>query len=277
MAKASTARWAHRTVRALILVATATLAFEGTAVAQFNTTLTVTPPVVGAGQPVVATYLIRNEGSDNFVLQLVISLVAPDGTVLEQRSDTAILPAGGAYTNMQTFATAGLAPGTYQVTLDTTLEGGQRLATATFEVVAAPTLDCTAAGPTVDELWPPNHKFVGVSVTGVTDAAGNPADITITEVFQDEPVNSVGDGNTCPDATGLGQSEVSVRSERSGTLDGRIYHLRFTATDPAGGSCEGVVKVCVPHDQGGKPQCIDQGPLFNSGVCPTTLRVPRNK
>jgi hypothetical protein len=276
MAKASIARWAHRTVRALILVAMATLAFEGTALAQFNTTLTVTPPVVGAGQPVVATYVIRNEDTADFVLPLIVSLVAPDGTVLEERSDTANLPGGAVYTNMQTFATAGLAPGTYQVTLDTTLEGGLRLGTATFEVVAA-TLDCTAAGPTVDELWPPNHKFVGVSITGVTDAAGNPAEITITEVFQDEPVNSVGDGNTCPDATGLGRSEVRVRSERSGTLDGRIYHLRFTATDPTGGSCAGVVKVCVPHDQGRKPQCIDQGPIFNSGLCPTTPRLPKNK
>jgi hypothetical protein len=60
-------------------------------------------------------------------------------------------------------------------------------------------------------------------------------------------------------------------------LDGRIYHLRFTATDPAGGSCQGEVAVCVPHDQGGKPQCIDQGPLFDSTACPPGRPVKNKK
>jgi hypothetical protein len=33
-------------------------------------------------------------------------------------------------------------------------------------------------------------------------------------------------------------------------------------------SCAGEVRVCVPHNQGDSPQCVDQGPLFDSGSCP---------
>ena len=29
--------------------------------------------------------------------------------------------------------------------------------------------DCSAAAPSVDQLWPPNHKLVPVTVVGVTD------------------------------------------------------------------------------------------------------------
>lgn len=275
MGKALTRDGRGRSVlRALIAAAAACVAVEGTAFAQITATLTVNPPVVIAGEPATATYLVRNEGDGDFVVPLVLSLIDPDtNDVLFSVNDTAILPPGGAYPNVQTIPTAGLAPKTYLVTLDMILEGTQRLATATLQVVE-PSLDCTTAGPSVDELWPPNHKFRSVSVTGVTDATGNPATVVINEVFQDEPTNDVGDGNSCPDAMGMGTSEVRVRRERSGTLDGRIYHLRFSATDPGGASCVGEVTVCVPHDQGNKPQCVDQGPLFNSGVC-EALRVPK--
>jgi len=261
-------------LRALVAAGAALLALEGTALAQITATLTVNPPVIHPGDPAVVTYVIRNDGAGAFVVPVVVSLIDPaTGAVLVTLNDTATLPPGGAFANVQSLPTGELVPGTYQVTLDILVEGGMRLATATLEVVAA-TLDCTTAGPSIDELWPPNHKFRTVSVTGVVTAAGDPASVVINEVFQDEPTNSVGDGNTCPDATGMGTSRVRVRSERSGTLDGRVYHLRFSATDPAGGSCQGEVTVCVPHDQGHRPPCVDQGALFNSSIC-TGRRLPR--
>jgi len=34
--------------------------------------------------------------------------------------------------------------------------------------------DCSAAFPTLDELWPPNHKFAPIGVPGVTDPDGDP-------------------------------------------------------------------------------------------------------
>jgi hypothetical protein len=132
--------------------------------------------------------------------------------------------------------------------------------------------DCSAAGPSVAELWPPNHAYRGVSVTGVTDPDADPISVTITGVQQDEPVNGLGDGDTCPDGSGVGTSTASVRAERAGTPrvpgDGRVYHLSFTASDGRGGTCTGEVTTCVPHDQRPGHACIDGGPLYNSTVCP---------
>ncbi len=129
--------------------------------------------------------------------------------------------------------------------------------------------DCTRAAPTVGELWPPNHKMKEVAVKGVTDPDGDPVTVKIVAIAQDEPLNTVGDGNTCPDAAGVGSSKALLRPERSGLEDGRVYHVSFEAADGRGGVCTGAVGVCVPHDQSKKKtRCVDQGPRFNSlGPC----------
>lgn len=129
--------------------------------------------------------------------------------------------------------------------------------------------DCSGAAPDPATLWPPNHKLVSIQITGVVDP--DPADdvtIAITSIFQDEPLNTIGDGNTTPDADGVGTASAQVRAERTGSKqvpgDGRVYHIGFTATDPAGASCSGTVTVCVPHDQGQGSACVDGGPLYDS-------------
>jgi len=127
--------------------------------------------------------------------------------------------------------------------------------------------DCSGAVASQAEIWPPNHKFVDITVEGVTDPDGDPVTITITSITQDEPVNGSGDGNTCPDAL-IATSTAMVRRERAGTGDGRVYHVSFTASDGMGGECSGTVNVCVPHDQRPGHQCVDQGPLFDSTTCP---------
>jgi hypothetical protein len=73
-------------------------------------------------------------------------------------------------------------------------------------------------------------------------------------------------GSTCPDAIIVGSS-ASVRAERSGRGDGRVYHLTYRAEDGMGGECTGMATVCVPHDQRRGVTCIDQGPLFDSTRC----------
>ena len=133
-----------------------------------------------------------------------------------------------------------------------------------------PVCDDAVAAP--GELWPPNHTLREVSVAGVTDPDGDPVAITITSIRQDEPLNGVGDGNTCPDGTGVGMDTASVRAERSGSKkvpgDGRVYHVGFSADDGQSGTCEGTVAVCVPHDQRPGHVCVDQGALFDSTSCP---------
>ncbi len=125
--------------------------------------------------------------------------------------------------------------------------------------------DCSTAAPSVATLWPPNHKMRSVTIGGVTDPDGDDVTVTITGIFQDEPVNGLGDGDTSPDGAGVGTSTAEVRAERSGTGDGRVYHIMFTAEDGKGGSCTGEVLVTVPHDQRGAA-AVDQGALFDSTV-----------
>ena len=126
---------------------------------------------------------------------------------------------------------------------------------------------CTAAAAGPSQLWPPNHKLVPVSISGVTDPDGNDVTISVTSVHQDEPRTGKGQGagNTAVDAS---LDPLAVRSERNGNKktpgDGRVYHIAFTATDTAGASCTGIVNVCVPHDQGNGNFCVDGGPLFSS-------------
>ena len=131
--------------------------------------------------------------------------------------------------------------------------------------------DCTGAEAIPTMLWPPNHMFHNISIVGVTDPDGDPITLTIDSVFQDEPVNIADDGNTCPDATGIGTDTASVRAERVGGElgfegDGRVYWIFFTAADAFGATCSNTVKVSVPHHK--KVPAVDAGPLFDSTSCP---------
>jgi hypothetical protein len=119
--------------------------------------------------------------------------------------------------------------------------------------------DCTGASPQPDRLWPPNGKLQPISISGVTDPGSDQVTLTIASIRQDEPLSKKGQ----PDATGLGTARPMLRADRTGSGDGRVYHLRFTADDGRGGRCEGEVTVCVPHDQG-KKVCGDDGALVDS-------------
>jgi len=126
--------------------------------------------------------------------------------------------------------------------------------------------DCSQPYPSQSTIWPANNKFVSINVLGVTDPDGDPVTIKIDKIYQDEPVNTTGDGNFTPDGKGLGTSTAEVRAERVGTPkvpgNGRFYHIYFTATDPYDLSCSGEVLVAVPHDQNKPP--LDGGPLYDS-------------
>lgn len=121
---------------------------------------------------------------------------------------------------------------------------------------------CTQAVPSTLEFWKPDGRFEPVSVLGVTDPDGDPVSITITQLWQDEPTDSQGDGQTIPDGLGVGTSTAQVRVERTGTSDGRVYHIGFSAVDGRGGVCSGNVLVGVPHDV--TRVAVDGGALYDS-------------
>jgi hypothetical protein len=104
-----------------------------------------------------------------------------------------------------------------------------------------PPPDCSLAYPSVSLPWPPNHKLVNVSINGITHPENLPTTVTITRVQQDEPVNDPGDGDSSPDAFGLGAAHVQLRAERSGTGNGRVYIVDLSASGAKADKCIGTV------------------------------------
>jgi hypothetical protein len=124
---------------------------------------------------------------------------------------------------------------------------------------------CDAAYASPGEIWPPNHKRrYDVTVMGVADPDGDAVAIRITGVFQDEPVNTAGDGAFAPDGGGVGTATAWVRAERTGRGDGRVYEIRYVATDPRGEACSGSVYTTVPKSRGQPWWTIDSGVRYDS-------------
>jgi len=161
------------------------------------------------------------------------------------------------------------AAGTYRVTVsasDGQATASQLLTWTIVDVPPPPPSNhapvCASAAPTIAELWPPNHQLVKVGIVGVTDPDHDRVTTRITAIAQDEPTNGGGDGSTAIDGFGVGTGQASVRAERGGKGNGRMYYITFVATDPAGARCTGIVTVGVPHDQA--HPAIGDGPLYDS-------------
>ncbi|MCY1077063.1 FG-GAP-like repeat-containing protein [Archangium lansingense] len=144
---------------------------------------------------------------------------------------------------------------------------------------ASPSTPPTPGADLGMELWPPNHKYVDVSLADcaapATDACGKPLPLDkygrILRVTSDEveDANGNGDGRTCEDMVLVtGASSVQLRAEREGGGDGRIYTLHYAVTNDAGVSTQSSCRVYVPHDQSGRG-AVDSGVKFCVGQgCP---------
>lgn len=231
-------------------------------------TLVLDPVVANAGQSVRADFTIANQGNSGVPdLAIRVVLVDPENQqLMGEVRDHAALALGGSYANSGSFPTSGLSSGKVYlaILLVQMPDGEQALDSKTLTVVNEPPV-CGGASVSPEALWPPSHGFVPIEISGIVDPDGDPVALTVTEIFQDEPVQGHGDGSTCADATGTGTGLASVRAERSGQGDGRVYHVRVVADDGRGGQCSTEVKVCVPHDQ--NAACVDQGRLFDSTSC----------
>lgn len=116
---------------------------------------------------------------------------------------------------------------------------------------------CSGAVASPSSIWPPDRRQVRISTLGVTDPDGDPVTLKVTRILQDELFTA-----RMPDAGSLGTAKPWVRADRMDNGDGRVYHLFFEATDPAGAKCTGEVKVCVPLQSGGT--CRDGGARIDS-------------
>jgi len=123
-------------------------------------------------------------------------------------------------------------------------------------------VDTTAptAIPAHTELWPPNHKLHVLSAADcarVADACDPDLDVHFISASSDEPVDAEGDGSHAPDIVFRDSRVVSLRAERQGTSNGRVYTLGWQARDRAGNLAEGTCTVDVPHDQSKRPTIAD--------------------
>src|SRR6185312_3129127 len=123
-----------------------------------------------------------------------------------------------------TFATAG----NHTVNVRVADDDGGVATGSTVVTVVFPPPSCASATASPNLLWPPNHKFVAITISGVVNPAPGALTITVTSIFQDEPTAGA------PDATGVGTGNPSVRSERDGGGDGRVYLIDSAATGVSG-------------------------------------------
>ena len=229
-------------------------------------TIEAVPDDVLAGEPAEIRYTVANVGNVDAdpVLYEVLVVDPETEEELARFPGTASLAVGA--------STAGVLPmpdlpaGEYLLVLRGGLAAPdeETLAVNGFRVVNVPP-DCTGAFVGPAQLWPPNHELVDLLLGGVEDPDGDPVTFTVTSIRQDEPTDATGDGATCVDGFGAGTGTPTVRRERAGGGEGRVYHLGILAEDGRGGSCEADLEVCVPHDRHGG--CVDQGPLYDSTVC----------
>jgi hypothetical protein len=164
----------------------------------------------------------------------------------------------------------GTAPGVYTFTVSAVDDKGVSYGDQNVTITVTPPNEppnVDDAYPSMDCLWPPNHKFVDITILGVTDPDGDEVTITIVGITSDEPTASIkgaGGAKHAPDADGVGTDTASIRAERSGNEDGRVYVITFLASDGIGEPVEGTVQVKVPHDQSGDCVSVDSGQNYDA-------------
>jgi hypothetical protein len=129
--------------------------------------------------------------------------------------------------------------------------------------------------PSVSELWPPDHRWVPVTLdVDASDNCDGAPECELVSITSDESENGTGDGNTAPDHEITGRFSARLRAERAGPGNGRVYTLRVRCEDSEGNEASRTTQIFVPHDQGGhgeKPGAPD--PQFTEPAARLSLRV----
>lgn len=140
----------------------------------------------------------------------------------------------------------------------TDAQGLSSTCSAAVQVVDTTAPAVTAAG--AGAMWPPNHKYTTISLAdcgiqvadvcnGSMSLAAANAEITCVTSDEVEDANGNGDGNTKQDIVIVNGTTVTLRAEREGTGDGRLYKIGFRVKDASGNFTDGVCTVGTPHDQ----------------------------
>ena len=117
-----------------------------------------------------------------------------------------------------------------------------------------------SAEPLQMPLWPPNHKMHALTAgecAGASDVCDPTLSVHFTQATSDEPADAEGDGSHEPDIVFDGAARVSLRAERQGGGNGRVYTLGFRVSDESGNVADGKCNVMVPHDSSGRAAIAD--------------------
>lgn len=260
--------------------------YGGTDTATVTVTVTNRPPIavndtaIANGTVPVAISVMSNDGDpDNHVISIAGATNPTNGTITINANGTITYTANAGFEGTDFF---------FYTIRDGF--GGESTARVTINVRPPNRFDpciCSQAKASPGELWPPNHKKTEVvNVTNLVDpASGQPLSIRILGIYQDEPTNYLGDGDTTIDGGGVGTSTAWVRAERTGNPNvpgnGRVYEIVFEASAPDGSSCQGSIFTGVPHDQGQGQSIIDDGIRYDSTVAGgpivrNALKIDRN-
>lgn len=217
-------------------------------------------PTLVIGCPVTWTYDVFNRG--NIELQNISVMDSEEGPIRCPKNRLAV----GGDMRCEARGTVGLEPYRNTATVTATDPDDNPAPEASdtdgYRVERVKP-DCSTARASIESIWPANHKLVDIEIVNLTDTCERAIAVTIDGITQDEPVNGLGDGDTGPDGFGIGEASAQLRAERSGTGDGRVYEISFSAT--AGeATCSGTVQVGVPHDK--KDTAVDSGQVYDSTV-----------
>ena len=150
------------------------------------------------------------------------------------------------------------------------LANGQMMHATPPTVVANGAPDCSGAVASPDVLPLRGSGFAAIQIAGISDPEGDAVTVKVMEITQDEPVTNRTHRSTCPDAKIATDGTPMLRVERDARGNGRVYRIAFEATDAAGNTSGGFVKVCVPKNA--HWDCVDDGVAYRSmAACPVSL------
>jgi hypothetical protein len=105
----------------------------------------------------------------------------------------------------------------------------------------APLVSCSA---TPNQLWPPNRRLVPVRVeVTIDDAVSGSGGYVLTAATSDEGAG----GDIVGFVAGTAETAGSLRAERDGAGDGRVYTLGYRGFDRAGNEASCAASVEVPR------------------------------
>ncbi len=203
------------------------------------------PPVCDADGP----YQAECSGSSTVVMLDGTGSSDPDGDALDY-TWTGPFVGGTTTGSMPSVAFSGT--GAFSVDLDVSDGFTSDSCDADVSVVdaTAPSIDSLSATPA--SLWPPNHKFVPVSLSVSASDVCDPSvaeSCHVLSVTSNEPVVGRGSGKTAPDWKITGNLDVALRAERAGGRSGRVYTITVECSDASGNAATRATTVVVPHNR----------------------------